>query len=97
MAIHITRIDDKADGFTVEFTVVNTYKRTFPARDPGKDQSLYARESVQGLVTSPVEKPDGVVIKVQPVVAAVDENAVVDLDEPAPPIVPDPDANQPVP
>ena len=80
MAIQLTRIDDRADGFAVEFTVINTYKQTFPARTPGKDQTLYARECLQSIVTNPVEKPDGVIIKTQPVPVVVDENKVIDLD-----------------
>jgi len=81
MAIQVDRLDDRADGFTVEFTVVNKYKRTFPARPAGRDQLLYAREQVSTIVTNPVEKPDGVVIASPPVVATINEQpTVVDLD-----------------
>lgn len=87
MAIQIDKIDDKADGFTVEFTVVNKYKRTFPTRGPGIDQLSYAREQVQSIVTNPVEKPDGVVIARPPVVADINEQPVVtDLDIPPVPV-----------
>jgi hypothetical protein len=88
MAIQLTKIDDRSDSFAVEFSVVNTYKRTFPPRDPTKDQVLYARECVQSIVSNPVEKPDGVIIKTQPVPVVVDENKVIDLDEPKPDLEP---------
>jgi len=86
MAIQVDRIDDKADGFTVEFTVVNKYKRTFPARTAGVDQLSYAREQVRSIVTNPVERPDGVVIATPAVVADVnDQPTVTDLNvAPAP-------------
>lgn len=84
MAIQIDKIDDKSDGFTVEFTVVNKYKRTFPTRPEGSNQLSYAREQVQSIVTNPVEKPDGVVITA-PAVVATEQPVVVDLDaKPAP-------------
>lgn len=81
MGIQITKVDDKADGFTVEFTSITTYKRTFAPRPPGKDQMLYARENVQSIVSSPVEKPEGVLVTNQPVSAEIDENKVIELDE----------------
>jgi len=95
MAIQVDRIDDKADGFTVEFTVVNKYKRTFATRPAGIDQLSYAREQVQSIVTNPVEKPDGVVIVAKPVVAEINEQpTVTDLD-----VIPEPETpvEEPIP
>lgn len=92
MAIQIDRINDRSDGFEVEFTVVNKYKRTFPARPDGLPQMNYAREQVQSIVNSPVEKPDGVIITAPRVTADVNEQpTVTDLDAPpAPAPVEDP-------
>lgn len=96
MAIQITRIDDKSDGFTVDFTVINTYRRTFPAREAGKDQNVYARESVASIVQGPVEKPEGVIVVPKPV-TATEANTVIDLDtQPASEPVPEPTV-EPVP
>jgi len=92
MAIQVDRIDDKSDGFTVDFTVVNKYRRTFPTRPVSIDQLSYARDQVQSIVTNPVEKPDGVVIVAPPVVASLNEQPEVINLNPAPaplaPVVP---------
>lgn len=98
MAIHVTRIDDKSDGFTVDFTVTNTYRRTFPARAEGRDQNLYARECVQSVVSGPVEKPEGVVVVPPKVTAVTDANAIINLDEAPAPVdnlTPAPETEQP--
>lgn len=88
MAIQITKIDDRSDGFTVEFTVSTQYRRTFPVRPPGADQMIYAREQVQTIVPAPVEKPAGVIVAVpaQPVAAP---EPVVEL-QPEPEPLPEP-------
>lgn len=91
MAIQIDRIDDKADGFTVDFTVVNKYRRTFPVRPEGEHQLNYARAQVQSIVTNPVEKPDGVIIAAPAVVASVNEQPVIVDITPVPELVPVPE------
>ena len=100
MAISVTRIDDKSDGFTVDFTVTNTYRRTFPTRPEGRDQNLYARECVQGVVAGPVEKPEGVVVVPPQVTAVTNPNAVINLDpEPVNELKPaptEPEPEQPI-
>lgn len=86
MATQITKIDDKSDGFMVEFTVVNTYRRTFDARPEGRDQMIYARECVQGVTKNPVEQSQGVYVVPKPAQSPViGTDEVVELTPPAPP------------
>lgn len=66
MAVQITKIDDKFDGFTVEFTVTNTYRRTFDARPKDREAMEYAQANVNTLVPVAVEKPVGVQVQVIP-------------------------------
>lgn len=83
MAITITKVDDKAEGFTVEFTVISQYRTTFPARPPGAEQMQYARAQVQAIVPQPVEKPEGVAI-VPPVLKVEAIEPVIEVQpEPA--------------
>ena len=83
MPIQLTKIDDKADGFSVEFTVSNVYKRTFDPRPESKDQMIYARECVQGITKSPVENAAGVYVVPKPQQPAIfGANDVVDLNPP---------------
>lgn len=87
MAIQVDRIDDKSDGFTIEFTVVNKYRRTFDIRPVGIDQLSYANQQLKTIVTAPVEKPDGVVIVAPPVVGASHEQpAIVDITPTSKPV-----------
>lgn len=91
MAIQITKIDDKADGFTVEFTVTNTFKRTFAARPNGEEQMNYARTQTAALVNATVERPEGVQVVVQPEQPPVPPQ-IIDLNPapapPEPPVIP---------
>lgn len=90
MALQITKIDDKSDGFTVEFDVTTKYRRTFEARPSNVDQMSYARDQVAAIVpNSVVEKPEGVAVVAQPVPVTIPD-AVVDL-------VPEPVAPAPAP
>lgn len=86
--IQVTKIDDKSDGFTVEFTVSNQYKQTFPARPAGLDQNTYARDSVRGIVgAAVVEKVEGAVVSLDPVVPPKPE-PTIELVAPAPVEIP---------
>ena len=98
MSINVTRIEDNSDGFTVDFTVVNTYRRTFEVRPEGTDQMVYARNCVKSIVNSPVEKPEGVIVKTPPVIAQDAPEPPIDLTPPAPPVAPPaPPAEPPAP
>lgn len=79
MSTQVTKIADTSQGFEVEFTVVNTYKRTFAVRPQGIDQLQYARDMVSTLVPNVVEETKGVLVA-PPVVQPVKPDTVIDLN-----------------
>jgi len=96
MATTILRVDDKSDGFTVEFTVSNTYRRTFEPRPADREAMAYAREQVTVLVPGVVETPTGVIVQTQ-VIPEIKE-PVIDLPAtPAPAPAPSPGPGRPAP
>ena len=95
MALQITKIEDKADGFTVEFEVITRFRQTFAARPPAADQMVYAREQVAAITETTVEKPEGVEVVKATVQAVARGDRVIDLSAAPAPILPAPEEPPP--
>lgn len=88
MAVTISSIDDKVDGFRVEFTVTTQYSQKFAPRPANINQMDYAREQVEAVVTVPVEDARGVIVVPKPVLVRAADTRIDRTPEAVPKPVP---------